>query len=90
MENFLEHTYFIPKDKLISLLELVLNNCVFSFQEKFYPQLQGVAISSPVSQVMTNIYMEHFEEMALGPQYPIYTTWWKRYKDDVISIVKKI
>ena len=31
MENFLEHTCFIPKYKLISLLELVLNNCVFSF-----------------------------------------------------------
>ena len=33
--------------------------------------------------------MEHFEEMALGPQCPIPTTWWKRYVDNVISLVKK-
>ena len=39
-ENFLEHTCFILKDKLISLLELVFYNCVFSSQGKFYQQLQ--------------------------------------------------
>ena len=73
MENFQEHTYFIPKDKLISLLELVLNNFVFSFQGQFYQQLQGAAMGSYVSPVITNIYMEYFEEMALGPQCPIPT-----------------
>ena len=26
IENILEHTYFLPKDKVISLLELVFNN----------------------------------------------------------------
>ena len=90
MENFLEHTCFIPKDKLISLLELVLNNRFFSFQEKVYWHLQGAAVGSPVSAVITNINMEHFEEMVLGPQCPIPTPWWKRYVDDVIIIVKKI
>ena len=57
---------FIPKDKVISLLELVLNNCVFSFQGKFYQQLQGAAVASHVPPVIANIYMEYFEEMALG------------------------
>ena len=32
-EHFLGNTCFIPKDKVISLLELVVNNCVFSFLE---------------------------------------------------------
>ena len=44
---------------------------------------------SPVSPVIANIYMEYFEEMALGHQCPIPTPWWKRYVDDVIGIVKK-
>ena len=42
----------------------------------------------PVSPVIANIYMEYFEEIALDPQCPILTLWWKRYVD-VISIVKE-
>ena len=89
LQAFLEHSHSIPKDKIISLLELVLNNCVFSFQHKFYKQLQGAAIGSPVSPVIANIYMEYFEELALGPQCPIPIPWWQRYVDDVISITRK-
>ena len=56
--------------KSSSLLELVLNNCVF-FWGKFYQQLQGAAMGSPVSPVIANIYMKYFEEIALDPQCPI-------------------
>ena len=45
-------------------------------------------MGSPGS-VIANIYMEYFEELALGPQCPIPTPWWKRYIDDVICITKK-
>ena len=34
METFLENTSFMPWDSVNSLLELVLNNCIFSFQGK--------------------------------------------------------
>ena len=33
LQDFLEHSHSIPKDKIIAVLELVLNNCVFSFQQ---------------------------------------------------------
>ena len=89
IQAFLEHSHSIPKDKIIAVLELVLNNCVFSFQQKFYKQLQGAAMGSPVSPVIVNIYIKYFEELALGPQCPIPTTWCKRYVDDVICITKK-
>ena len=46
-------------------------------------------MGSPASPVIANIYMEFFEELALGPQCPIPTPWWKRYVDDVIFITKK-
>ena len=32
LQDFLEHSTKIPKDELITLLELVLDSCVFSFQ----------------------------------------------------------
>ena len=47
----------IAKDKIIAFLELVLNNCVLSFQHKFYKQLLAAAVGSPVSPVIENIYM---------------------------------
>ena len=37
-------------------MELVLSNCVFSFQGKFYQQLQRAVFGSPVSPVIANIY----------------------------------
>ena len=62
----------------MALLKVVLNNCVFSFQGKFYKQLHGAA-------------MEHFEKRALGPELPMSFTinTWLRYVDDVLTIVKK-
>ena len=89
LQPFLAHSHSIPKDKINALLEIVLNNCVFSFQHKFYKQLQGAVMGSPVSPVIENIYMEYFKQLALGPKCPIPTPWWKRYVDDVICITKK-
>ena len=39
----------IPIVKFIKLLEFMLTNCIFCFNKKFYKQLQGTAIGSPVS-----------------------------------------
>ena len=48
-------------------------------------QLMG----SPCSPVVANIYMEYFEGMALGPELPLPIKEWKRYVDDVFSIIPK-
>ena len=73
----------------MKLLKLVLENCVFSFQGNFFKQLHGAAMGSPCSPVVANIYMEYFEDMALGPELPLPTKEWKRYVDDVFSIIPK-
>ena len=73
----------------MSLLKLVLENCVFSFQGNFYKQLHRAAMGSPCSPVVANIYMEYFEDLALGYELPIPIKEWKRYVDDVFSIIPK-
>ena len=73
----------------IKLLKLVLENCVFSFQGNFFKQLDGAAMGSPCSPVVANIYLEYFEDMALCPEVPIPIKEWKRYVDDVFSIIPK-
>ena len=56
IEHFHNNTCFMPRDKVISLLELVLNSQVFSFHGKSYQQLQEAAMGSPVSPVIFKIY----------------------------------
>ena len=48
-------------------------------------------MGSPCSPVVANIYMEYFENRALGLELPILFTIdsWLRYVDDVLTIVKK-
>ena len=50
---------------IIELLGFCLHNTYFSFQKKFYEQVEGAAMESPVSPIVANLYMEHFEGKAL-------------------------
>ena len=81
----------LDREDVMALLKVILNNCVFSFQGKFYKQLHGATMGSPCSPVVANIYMEYFEKRALGSELPISFTinTWLRYVDDVLTIVKK-
>ena len=73
----------------MSLWKLVLEKCVFYFQGNFYKQLHGAAMGSSCSPVVANIYIEYFEDLALGPELPIPIKEWKRYVDNVFSIIPK-
>ena len=87
--SFEENMLGLEKNEVMSLLKLVLENCVFSFQGNFYKQLHGAPMGSPCSPVVANIYMEYFEDLALGLELPIPIKEWKRYVDDVFSIIPK-
>ena len=44
------------------LLWFCLHNTYFSFQNKFYEQVEGAAMDSPISPIVANLYMEYFEK----------------------------
>ena len=50
-----------------------------------YRQEEGLAMGSPLSSVMANIYMEYFEDMALNSA-PLRPTMWLRYVDDTFIL----
>ena len=76
--SFRWNTIGLEKDEVMQLLKLVLENCVFTFQDKFFKQLHSAAMGSPCSPVVANIYMEYFESLALGPELPIPVKDWKK------------
>ena len=50
---------------ITELLGFCLHNTYFSFQNKFYEQIEDVAMGSLVSPIVANLFMEDFERKAL-------------------------
>eukprot|EP00253_Pinus_taeda_P003009 PITA_03009 len=63
------------------LVELCLTSTFFSFKREFYEQTCGVAMGSPLSPVVANIFMEDFESKALASSH-LLPKLWKRFVDD--------
>ena len=52
--------------QIYTLLEFCLKNTYFLFQGKFYEQVQGAAIGSPITPLIANLFREEFEIKALS------------------------
>ena len=63
------------------LATFCLRSTFFSFQGEFYEQTIGVAMGSPHSPIVSNLFMEKFEKEALN-SYPLKPSRWKRYVDE--------
>jgi len=70
---------------LIPLIEHCLKTTYFSYNNQFYEQTSGAAMGSPISPVIANIFMEHFEKEALQ-KTPKKPEVWFRYVDDTFVI----
>ena len=65
-DHTLKDRTVIGIDDSILLLEFCLKNTYFSFQGQFFEQVEGVAMGSPVSPIVANLYMEYLEQKALS------------------------
>ena len=73
--------------QITSLLEFCLTHTYFLFQGKYYEQVQGAAMGSPISPIIANIFMEEFEVKALN-SFPHPPSLWLRFVDDTFVINK--
>ena len=73
-------------EQIISLLKFCLKTTYFWFQGRFFEQLQGAAVGSPISPIVASLYMEDFETKAINTaEYA--PRIWKRYVDDTCVLI---
>ena len=53
-------------DQICELVEICLSCTYFLCDGKYYKQKHGCAMGSPLSPIVVNLYMERFEQRALG------------------------
>ena len=83
----------IPTETFIKFLEFTTFNCIFCFHKKFYKQLQCAAMGSYVSPVIANIYLEHFEYLAISvlpTLIKFYVKWHVNFTGPHIKLIIKL
>ena len=74
-------------EQIISLLEFCLKTTYFQSQGRFFEQLQGASMGSPISPIVANLYMEDFVIKAINiAEHP--PRFWKRYVDDTFVVIE--
>lgn len=77
----------IEADALFELTETCANNSYFQFRDRFYRQMEGMAMDDCLSPFLCNLFVNDLEEkLAKDDIFP--RIWW-RYVDDVFAVVKR-
>ena len=72
----------------MAILKLCLDCTHFKFRENHYAMEDGLAMGSPVSPPVANLFMEKFEIESLASFEKEKPKHWHRYVDDVLAVVK--
>ena len=81
------NTLPLPCDIFIKLIKICVNDCNFSYNNKFFKQIRGLPMGSPISPIIANLFMEIFENNVLSDLSNSLICNWFRYIDDVFAVV---
>ena len=85
--QLLKHTDKNTTEQIYKLLEMVLQQNYFRCQEEIFQPTKGVAMGSPISGIMTEIFLEHLEQShvrsLLDSKHINFYAW---YMDDILII----
>ena len=85
-DRLINRTLLSPKE-IKQLLSLCLKTTNFKFRSSFYQLTDGVVMGSPASTPVASIFVEHFEQKAITALHRKPKIW-KRFVDDVLTIIK--
>ena len=56
----------LPFDIFMKLVRICVSDCNFSYNDRFYKQIRGLPMGSPISPIIANLFMEIFESNVLS------------------------
>jgi hypothetical protein len=71
-------------EDVMELTDVCLTTMYFQFEDKFYQQKEGMAMGNFLSPVISNLFMEHFEEIALDTADYKPTKWFGYVNDTFV------
>jgi hypothetical protein len=78
----------MKRNTLQKLLTICTQESHFKFNGKYYDQIDGVAMGSPLGPFFANIFMDEFENSHMETLKELGVITWMRYVDDVFSVVR--
>jgi hypothetical protein len=75
-----------PTDLFLQILQVVMQNNIFTFANSYWLQLTGTAMGTPVACAYATITFGHFENTILFNNFKRHLLFYKRYIDDIIGI----
>jgi len=88
VKNILDETKLLPilKNEYLDLLKLCTSANYFTFSNKIYSQTDGLQMGDPLSPLLANLFMDHFEQLLSQSElFKKHITFWYRYVDDVLA-----
>ncbi|XP_028415509.1 uncharacterized protein LOC114538574 [Dendronephthya gigantea] len=85
--TLVKRTSLLAQD-VVELLEFCLKSTEFQFRGRYYKQIHGTAMGSPVSVIVANLVMEELEIKALNT-FVDSLRFYYRFVDDTITALKK-
>ena len=76
----------LTKENMKKLLNYCLKQNHFAFDDRFYDQIDGVAMGSPLGPTIANIFMSNFEEKVFDSYEGNLPIFYRRYIDDVFAV----
>jgi hypothetical protein len=76
--------------QIIALLKVALSQNYFTFQQKIYQPEQGIAMGSPISGLVAEIFLQHYEDIHTKQLLDTKNiAFYTRYVDDILIIYDK-
>eukprot|EP00745_Piridium_sociabile_P005366 TRINITY_DN13285_c0_g1_i1.p1 TRINITY_DN13285_c0_g1~~TRINITY_DN13285_c0_g1_i1.p1 ORF type:complete len:744 (-),score=124.94 TRINITY_DN13285_c0_g1_i1:151-2382(-) len=76
-----------PTDKIIQVVDHILKNNVFKFEDRIFKQIFGTAMGTPMAPSVAILFMAWLEKrMLAGSPVPIQEDNWRRFIDDIIML----
>ena len=77
----------LTRNELKKLLIICTQESHFQFNGKFYDQIDGVAMGSPLGPLFANVFMSHFERKHMERMKELGLKTWMRFVDDIHATV---